>query len=249
MRRWLLALCLTLAPFARAAEIGMQALQWRWTEEDDDGRRLLEEEGPLLGLRLQGGRVVGPAGIAGRLDAFAGEVDYDGRTQLGEPVRTTTEYYGLQAEVDAERARGPALIPFAGLGARGWWRRIDNTSRFSEGYDEAWLTAYARLGLRAEAVGSGNARGYVSAAAIAPFYNRVRYGLSFGDGRDDVTVSPGRDVGMDLEAGVAWPRTRVALLYRVLPFKRSDAESVAPYEVYQPESRGTVLGVQVAVTL
>jgi hypothetical protein len=78
--------------------------------------------------------------------AFLGEVDYDGATQAGDPVETTTEYYGLTAEWRrAGRWRSAPrwrLQPLAGLGWRGWLRRIDNSGRFSSGYDEAWNTVY-----------------------------------------------------------------------------------------------------------
>lgn len=253
MRRWLLAVMLLGAPIVRAADIEVQYLRWRWTEEGPGGQRLLSEDGPLLGLRVQERWDGDAVDIAARLDGFAGEVDYDGTTQVGDPVQTSTEYYGAQAEVDAEhpsnRTCGPELVPFAGLGARAWLRRIDHTSRFSEGYDEAWFSAYARIGVRIETRLTPSAQGFLSASMLAPIYNRVRYGLSFGEGRDDVAVSPGREIGVDLEAGVAWPRSRVSLVYRTLEFSRSDAELVPPFEVFQPASSGSLLGLQVGVSL
>lgn len=254
LRLGLAAAAFALAVGARGAEVYVQYQRWTWTEEDAAGRRLLKEEGPLLGLGVTHDWPLGRAmEIAERLEGFVGEVDYDGRTQLGDPVRTTTEYYGLTGELDA-RLRVPVngdfdLLPFAGLGARAWLRRIDNTSRFSSGYDETWLTAYARAGGRFEWRATGRLHLFASAALRIPLYNRARYSLSFDGGDDHVTVEPGRETTVAAEAGATVGSAHVAVFYEQLKFSRSDSESVPPFEVFQPESEGRLIGLKLGIAL
>ena len=233
---------------AAAAELSVRYERWTWTEEDRDGTRLLREEGPLLGLGIAAERPgAGAWSAAGRLDAFLGEVDYDGSTQAGEPVETTTEYYGIIAEADARRvyALGEALElrPRAGFGWRSWLRRIDNSGRFSNGYDESWNSAYGLLGaeLRHRV---GDAAVFAGATCRAPVFNRVRYHLTTAGGDDNVTVEPGREPGWRVEAGIERGAWTLCAFFERMDFPRSDAEVIPPFEVFQPESRGEVVGLR-----
>lgn len=251
-KAWLL---LTLiATGAGAADLSVRYERWTWTEQDEAGRRLLREEGPLLGLELEASRPLSTAwSLAGRGQAFLGEVDYDGATQAGDPVATTTEYYGLAAELEARRpvALGTALElqPLAGLGWRGWLRRIDNSGRWSSGYDETWNTVYGLLGAEARWQAQPKTAFFAEAVLRLPVYNRVRYSLTFNEQDDHATVEPGRDPSWRAEVGVERLPWKISLFIERLVFSRSETKVLPPFEVFQPESEGEVIGLQFGTEL
>jgi hypothetical protein len=254
LRGLALAALLAAAAPAPAAELYLHAGRLTWSEDDQDGRRLLDEKGPLYGVGVRAVWAPAPAlELAGRLEGFLGEVDYDGETQAGEPVETTTEYYGLVAEGDvrlplaaADRLR---LLPFAGLGARPWLRRLDNTRVDSGGYDEEWISLYGRAGLRAEWGDPAGTQLFAEAALRRPFYTSVRYILDLDGHGGDVSVEPGAEWTVAAEAGLRWRGACLTLFYEDLAFGRSDPESIPPFDIAQNESSGQILGLRLGVDL
>ena len=57
------------------------------------GGNLLTETGPMAQAQLEVTRPAGGAAIAGRAHLAAGDLDYDGRTQAGAPLTTTTRHF------------------------------------------------------------------------------------------------------------------------------------------------------------
>jgi hypothetical protein len=82
---------------------------WQWeataayrtlVERDSAGRRLLKESGPLARLRVTARPSWAPAGRIAFSAALAhGRLDYEGRTQAGAPLATTSRH--LEAEAGA----------------------------------------------------------------------------------------------------------------------------------------------------
>lgn len=252
IQRWLL-LATMLAPgfCATAAQVYVNYEQFEWTEEDTDGGTLLTEDGPLYGIGIAGVLAAGSrTEVAGRFEAFFGEVDYDGQTQAGEPLRTTTEYYGLAGEGDVRTpfsiTEAFRLEPLMGLGARGWLRRLDNSDRDSIGYDEEWLAFYGRAGVHAAYEMDDRSHIFAEAAVRLPIYNVVRYDIDF-DGGEQAVVHPGRESSFTAEAGAKIGDARLSIFYEQFVFSRSETEAVSSYFVVQPESRGSVLGLRIGL--
>lgn len=240
---------LGLAVRAAALDLEVQVHHFTWTERDRAGRTMLEESGPLLGLRLAATSAVSES-VAWRTagEAFLGEVDYDGATTLGQPLRTTTAYYGLKLESDLRwdlwRAADFSTGPLGGLSLRTWLRRLDNGARDSNGYDEAWLIAYGRAGWFAERALGGDLRLALEAALRLPIYNGARYSLSGADDASDVSVEPGRELSGEVALVLRGARGWVGVAYEDFAFSRSEAESLPPFQVFQPESEGRLVTVR-----
>ena len=131
------------------------AESFTWREFDDAGGQLLKESGPRFGVGVAFTReFANHLTLKPRIELNSGSVDYDGQTQSGVPVTTTTNYFGIKLEMDlAGRIRpsqGFVLEPFAGIGIRAWSRDIkDGTAAdgsLAIGYTENWTTFYGRLG-------------------------------------------------------------------------------------------------------
>lgn len=231
-----------------ALDVYVQLHRFHWEEHNQEGRPLLEEDGPLLGLGVAGSsRVAERLDWSSRLEGFLGEVDYDGSTILGAPVRTTTAYYGAKGETDLRwKVGGPTIAtgPLGGISTRGWLRRLDNSQRDSNGYDEAWWIVYARAGWYAD--WTMTARGHLTAEAAVrlPLYNSARYSLTGTDGSGNVSVKPGHETS--LEASLTWRTTGwlVGLTYEDFQFGLSDPEPLPPFEIFQPESEGRLLSLR-----
>ena len=235
---------------ARALDLYGQVHHFTWEEHDQEGRLLLEEDGPLFGLGVAGSSAVAERLIwSSRLEGFLGEVDYDGSTILGAPVRTTTAYYGGKGETDVRwNVGGPEVAtgPLGGLSTRGWLRRLDNR-KDSNGYDEGWWTLYARAGWFARWTWSAGGHLAAEAALRMPLYNSARYSLTGADGSGNVRVEPGREPSY--EAALTWRTANwlAGLTYEDFHFGRSDPEPLPPFEIFQPESEGRVLSLRVGL--
>lgn len=245
-------LVLPLAPPARALDLYTQVHHYHWEERDQDGRLLLEETGPLLGLGLaDSSALTERLAWDSRLDGFLGEVDYDGSTILGAPVRTTTAYYGGQGETALRwNLAGPDFRtgPLGGLATRGWLRRLGNSDRDSNGYDEAWWMVYGRAGWFAAWSPSAGWQINLEAAARLPAYNRARYSLAGPGGEGNVSVEPGREVGYEARAEVRRAAWHVALTYAELRFGESEPEPLPPFEIFQPRSEGRIVSLQAGLS-
>jgi hypothetical protein len=241
-----------LIPRARALDLSIQAHHFTWEERDADGRQLLEESGPLLGLgvsddyRLRENLTWQNSG-----ELFLGEVDYDGSTQLGEPLRTTTAYYGGMAQSRlrwnlAERD-DTQTGPLGGLATRAWLRRLDNSARDNNGYDEAWWMVYGVLGWFVEQPLDQHHHLFAEAALRLPLYNNARYSLVGPEGDGNVAVEPGREWSYEAAAGLRTTRWRLALAYETFSFGRSASKPLPPFEIFQPESEGRQLSLRISL--
>ncbi len=252
-------LCLLLAALAftqvHARDLYLQLHAFEWTERAEGRGTLLEEEGTLLGLGLAGNLCQrGALRLPARAELFAGEVTYDGSTQLGSALHTTTLYVGGKIEAEGERAwslsEGLAAGPLAGLGLRSWLRRLDNSERNSTGYDEAWLTAYARLGAFAEGATAATPTSpwRVEAGLHLPFYNTAYYSLESPLTSETASVSPGLKPSLFAEASVRGAGWFASLRFEELLFGASDPEPLPPFEIFQPESEGRLVSLQAGLT-
>ena len=249
--RFAILFALLAATNAPALELYVQAQRFTWEEHDQNGQLLLEEEGPLLGLGLVGeSRLPGELTWRSRLEGFVGEVDYDGSTVLGAPVRTTTAYYGGKGETDLRWNLATADIfdtgPLGGLSTRGWLRRLDN-SQNSNGYDEGWWMVYARAGWFARWHTGPDWWLDAEAAARLPLYNSARYSLTGADGDGNVSVEPGREITTEAALTLRRATWSIGLAYENFAFGRSDPEPLPPFEIFQPESKGDAWSLRVGV--
>lgn len=106
-------------------DVSAAAVHRRLVEKADDGRQLVEESGPMLRLALSGqlglasgGALRAEAGLAG------GDLDYDGRTQGGVPLRTETRHRDADLSI-AWRPWAPANWGEAWFVLRTTWQRRD----------------------------------------------------------------------------------------------------------------------------
>jgi hypothetical protein len=132
--------------------LGVQDLYW---DEHENGK-LLEENGYLANMGFQYDNLA----KTGRgftyqftLGYSIGAIDYDGQTQSGIPVPTTSDYEDWRIEYLAGwRFRGGDnlyLDLLAGLGLNSWNRDINDGTAANGipvlGYDEQYTITYARL--------------------------------------------------------------------------------------------------------
>ncbi len=251
--KFLAAALFGIAACARAAEpfeIFMRLERFTW-EEFVDGERLLEEEGPRVGLGLRGTlQEYKRMRLDMRADGLLGRVDYDGQTFAGDPIQENTDYLGVRGELDAvfgiKRTAPVRLHPHLGIGARYWLRRLAEGNTDAGGYDEGWFMLYARLGAELIWQVAPDTRFYFNFARRPAIYNSTWYNIRIQD-EETFSLEPGRDWTWDLEAGWVTDRYRFSVYYETYAFKQSDSKLFPPLEVFQPESEGRSAGVQIGV--
>ncbi|HMP73134.1 MAG TPA: hypothetical protein PKE55_07720 [Kiritimatiellia bacterium] len=232
--------------------LSLRMMELTHDEVDSRNQRLLRENGYLLGLDLRStfnrnGRP--ELHLLGQ--GFLGEVDYRGQTQLGEPLTSTTEYFGGAVEaalgIPYTLSNTLRITPQAGLGGRIWLRRLDNTGRFEGGgYNELWTSLYATLALRAS-WRKGPHEWFALTTLRQPLRNRVEYDFGFLD--DTVKVSPGKTTMGSLEVGRQTSRTVLSLFLEQWDSGSSGRKTVSGLDIFQYEVEQRIIGFRFGVSL
>lgn len=254
---WRFLACLLLfEPFCDAfgspKEIYIRLESFTW-KEYSAGEQILKESGPRASVGVRGTwPVQSRIRLSARADGTFGRVDYDGATIGGEPAQDTTMYYGMRVECDvlpnATRSESSTFRaePLIGLGTRWWVRRLAEGESDRGGYDEDWLMAYGRIGATIhQTFPSGDAL-YFTAAARPALYNTSRYSIRIEE-NESFRLEPGREWSWEVEAGVLRDRFRIAVFWETLSFGRSASKFFPLLEVYQPESDGRLVGLELGV--
>jgi hypothetical protein len=232
------------------------AESFAWKEFADNGPRVVKESGPLFGIGLAYSHefedriTFTPKG-----EIFFGSVDYDGQTQMGVPVTSTVDYFGLKFDGDLgirfKVTQRLSLEPFGGLGLRWWIRDIrdgtTSTGAVASGYTEAWTTVYGRLGVRGGIDMSPQMMMFLEAGVMLPIFNQNTAYLSNAGLGPDITVHPGRQASLFAEAGTKISRVRASLFYDSMRFSRSANVASGANIYWQPESTADIYGVKVGV--
>jgi hypothetical protein len=231
-------------------EAGLESFRWR--EHDDDGQRLLTEQGPrfVYGATL-GNFFHADAGVIVemRLGGLLGEVDYDGQDNNGRYVGTVTDYSGLYSEIDGGYrfvglVQGVTIDLFGGLGMDDWRREIDGSvnsigqtvSGFTEDYDVNYLRYGIGFTLR-----EAYPNGYLQVGFRRPFSISEQVKIQ----GQTVNLSPGERASAFLTYRIMLGRegSYVKFYYAGYRLKKSETEVVGPNQVWQPRSDTDTLGI------
>lgn len=227
---------------------------FQWQEFGDQGGQILEETGGRLGLMIsrEERKMEGPS-LRGSALLYLGNVDYDGRSQAGEPVESTTEYYGTALdgvlEFAYESGEGVTVAPYAGGGILTWIRKLDETGGLTQnGYDEWWLTFYLQAGIGfriRDDAGEWQGR----AGMVLPLFTRVEYDFTLPDGSSGVSVTPDSDLGFKADIQYRRNGYRAGLFYEAWNYGRSETEITGGAAIHQPKSEQQSVGIQLGIDL
>ena len=237
-----------------AFNVGAQVRQFKWEEFDEDGAKLLKQDGPLYGLMARG-EVLGRVGLVGKGLLYFGNVDYDGHTMNGTPAKTDGDYVGLDFSGDLQARLGPLdgiLSPraFCGLGLETFNRDLKSTAT-ATGYKEEWVNLHGRAGIGCDASLSPDLKAFGEIGWKLP----IATSEIVDPGGLDATLRPKQKVSPFIEAGLQYRYFFVSAFYDSLKFDKSDTESIVVssgrslgiLDVWQPESKSDVYGVNVGL--
>jgi len=216
-------------------------------QEFVDGRKVLEESGPRFVLGASYKMESDDRGFlfGAQLKGYYGEVGYDGETQSGTPVETTTQYYGGLGEVRgfyrAFAGKSYFLDVFGAFGVEGWRRSLYGEG----GYIEEWIIGYGKLGVELDP----RANGWLGSIGVKyPIYTDEVARLS-EFGLPDIQLHPGKLPSVFFEGGYQFTKNfSVLATFDSYWFDESDVESVGPVGFFQPESRNYVAGLKLQWT-
>ncbi|HKJ70428.1 MAG TPA: hypothetical protein VKA55_01560 [Gammaproteobacteria bacterium] len=235
--------------------LGVEHFKWKESDPNQPSRELLEESGPRLAGTVTFDNFLKPDeglvyALKGRL--YYGEVDYDGETQAGVPLRTDVEYAGTLAEGRAGYRfpltwAGMGLDVLGGLGGEYWSRDIhdgyDANGNKAQGYQEEYTVAYARAGLALADLSYAEWFGRLEAGA--------RYPLDVQERIDDfdADLSPGSKISLYASYEIsrttaAGHQVGVTFYYDSYRFKESPSASSSLGLVRQPKSDMDVFGLR-----
>jgi len=235
---------------------GLSVKHWQW-QEHSNGRRLLNETGPIYTLKLSVATDA-PADDALlqqtrlNLDLFNNGVDYDGATQAGTPVKTTTRYRGWDLSVE-QPFRVKATEQYhvdllARLGHREWDRNIKSTP-VAIGTEEDWAYSYVGAGLQIE---QATAHPWFGKIVIdRPFGMKEKLRLAKFGFDSDPTLHPKVNWHWRVEAGKRLgdhDQWEVSVFALERKFGRSNTVNAVfngtPVPVFQPDSKERSYGIQ-----
>lgn len=238
---------------AAAAQYGMYAKVENFTwEEFIDGNSLLKEDGPVFGIGALCNWIIfqkNTLRIKGEI--FGGSVDYNGHSQSisGElsPLQSETDYKGFKVEEDFGyllAISGKSYVePFLGIGGK-WWERslnsgVDASGQSVRGYDEDWMSIYARFGVRAHMIYTNQMIFHTELGVKLPFKNEneIKY---FG-----VTLEPGNKASFFAEAGIELTHIKCSIFYDSMRFSKSDYVNLGEFVLNQPETEADIFGVTI----
>jgi hypothetical protein len=220
-------------------------------EFTDTGRQLLRESGTLPGWRIEGRGRHERWELSLQASHADGSLDYDGRTQAGAPLATTTDVRISEAGLRLLRsidARQQIALG-AGIAHRRWDRSIQPAGRIA-GLDERYTTWLLSFESRFSLVRS-------AAASLDLEFSlrqtrRPEVSVDFGGLYDNQSIALGRQTGMRLAAPASLALGRGSRL-RLEPwveywgFDRSASQPLLRDgrrvgSVFQPTSDGRSLG-------
>ncbi len=231
------------APAAAEMTIQFGTEQFGWSEYSSAGAKLLSESGyrSFMGFYyLQDGADGALLAYHGKL--YGGDVNYDGQTQSGTQLTTTTRYAGMLNEANLHyRLKNKPESNYywdivGGVGLDFWTRDLRGTG----GYVEEYLIGYIRAGLDFSAVKYGFQG---SAGAKYPVSTWEQANLKAkGMADSDPVLEPGKNITYYASLGYrfdgAWS---VSLGYDGYRFSQSPRAPITingvPYTVRQPDSR------------
>ncbi len=242
---------------AQSGGLYLQVKGYNWTEYID-GDQVLEESGPLFGIGLRLDPDPLKLSVQGKVEAYFGQVEYDGQTMDGVPLDDETAYVGVLGDLDGvfpawiNAAKSSAILLFGGAGVHVWDRELGQENE-DLGYTEGWYMFYGRLGGGFYAIESGVVKGYATAGVKVPFFTQNSITVEDATDEQDVDLEPEGQPGPFIEAGWRWKKYFVNAFYEYTKLDMSDVETILvqfpgtteaiPWEIYQPESEVHILGV------
>jgi len=224
-------------------------------KEYDNGERLDHEHGTLYGLAggVQAGREA--LLLEGEFSWFGNDVNYDGQTQAGTPVRTRTDERILDGQARAGwRFRRQDKLQYqlyGGLGYRDWQRDITATPT-ATGVKETYTWWYALLGGRGLYHMNQRTTWLAEAQLMRPIDPEIE--VDFNNDLDDTRLDLGSEPGVWLS--LAWQhelvsgwRLEIMPFYTAWDIGRSQSRplkqnGVVVGNIYEPRSETRNYGIQ-----
>lgn len=221
------------------------APEYFYWQENINGAKVLDESGPRYGLELSYKQDQTKGWLmAARLKAYYGSVDYNGQTQGGTSVKTTTDYYGGLGEIRGgyRWGWGPENLDLmGGIGLEDWERVLNGPG----GYSENWMPLYFKAGVEI----SPKALGWIATLGLkVPIYTVQRVDMS-SVGFGSVTLHPGSLPSGYGEAGYQFTKNISLVAYvDSYWFAQSGTSASGGLLFYQPESFTYQVGVRLGWT-
>lgn len=222
--------------------------RFNWSEywrKEPEGSRILEETGATHALGVSA--LLADRSVRLGAELMIGDVDYDGQTWAGTPLRTETEYLGLEADFtyrwELDSRFWDDLHLAVGGNMRSWSRDLKPTS-VTVGAVEEWLVMSVEFGVVAGHTTRRGGRFFWEAFLHWPLFTNEDAEIL---GTTAELEPDGKfRLPAELKVGYGW-ENGLALSFRLrrMGFDRSELTGTWLGPVYQPASTMTRVGLEV----
>lgn len=239
---------------------GFSLLHFDYREFKENGQQFNRESGYIPGATLTLERSIGAWDISGKLAYHSAKIGYDGRTQAGAQILTSTDeaIYDASIQIGKQLYIAAQTLPvmlYGEIGYRTWERDIHSTPAATglfETYQWQYVSAGAALPLTKASWGSI----WVDAKLTRTYAASVD--VDFRGLYDQTNLALGNTNGFRVSLPISFPQQKGVQL-KVTPFweewsfGRSNTASLTQYgsvvgTIFEPRSETRAAGVMVALT-
>lgn len=221
--------------------VGSGFMYYTWEEHLSGGN--VKETGylPTLHGYVAGAPLKEVSELRLRFDVqgFVGQVDYDTKTQVGTPVQTDSDYWGIKASGSAgwRLTSGQSYVkPFIGLAYSFWKRDIESTN-IAIGYPEYYNILYSKVGIQTSITFEHANTIQLTFSADPMLWTREEVDYP---GAGKVVVTNGRRLGWTLEGVMTWWQLEAKAYWQAVRLGTSNVVS----GLQQPKSDQDMIGFQ-----
>ncbi|MBI3903995.1 MAG: hypothetical protein HY306_13805 [Nitrosomonadales bacterium] len=238
-------------------DAGFSLLHFDYREFKDAGSQFNRESGFIPGVALTLGRANKDWDVLGRFSYNSGTVGYDGKTQSGLPILTSTEetLYDFSAQMGRRFFLGPEIIPvriYGEIGYRQWKRDIHSTP-VATGLLETYQWNYASAGATLPIIQVPSATVSIDAKLTSAFNSSIA--VNSRGLYDTANLTLGSRNGFRISLPISLPRQE-GFQFNIVPFfeqwsfGRSNVESLTQHglivgTVFEPRSETKTTGIQI----
>lgn len=236
-------------------DVGFSLFHFDYREFKDNGSQFNRESGDIPGMMLTLCRANGDWDVSGKLSYHTAEISYDGKTQSGNQVFTSTgeALYDLSIQIGKQLFVTPEIIPVRLYGEIGYhqWERDIRSTPIATGLLETYHWRYASAGATLPVMQTSWGNIFLDARLTRTFNSSID--VSFRNLYDAVNLTLANRNGFRVSLPISLPQQQgfqlhIEPFWEEWSFGRSNTQNLIQYgaivgTIFEPRSETRTTGI------